>query len=156
MEDALSVAPSSEHAHFLNRENFDLVVMYDNNSQSFGASISPMSVAVRVIYETAIHHMLKRPPVILVGGLRAWLDAFPNEVASEGVGAAIISMGRMSLSSSSMSPVIGGKPGLPNGTSDGVSRGIGSSSPQEIRSPTSSSHGTHAMDQIPEGSRYVH
>jgi ubiquitin carboxyl-terminal hydrolase 8 len=42
-----------------------------------------MSAAVRIIYETAFQRILKRNPVLLVGGLRAWKNAFPAEVVAE-------------------------------------------------------------------------
>ena len=56
--------------------------MYDDCSESLGASKSPLSIVMKIIFETAIRKALKRPPVILVGGLKAWKEQFPNETAS--------------------------------------------------------------------------
>lgn len=82
LEDSLSVAPSHEAALFRNRDKFDLVVMYDDVSESLGPAGSPLSTVMRIIFETAMHQALKRPPVILVGGLKAWRERFPHETAS--------------------------------------------------------------------------
>ena len=83
LEDSLAVAPSKEYTLFRNREKFDLVVLYDADSENYGTAISPMSAVVRIIYETAFQRILKRNPVLLVGGLRAWKNAYPAEVVSE-------------------------------------------------------------------------
>lgn len=83
LEDSLSVAPRHESALFRNRNQFDLVFMYDESSESFGASISPMSIAVRVIYEYEFNKMLKKPPIILVGGFKAWKSLYPTEVTRD-------------------------------------------------------------------------
>lgn len=83
LEDSLSVAPQEEYALFRNRDKFDLVVLYDADSENYGPAISPMSAAVRIIYETAFRRALKRNPVLLVGGLRAWKSVYPAEVTSE-------------------------------------------------------------------------
>lgn len=133
---------------FQNREKFDLVVMYDADSQSFGPSIAPMSAAVRVIYETEFKRMLKHPPVILVGGLRAWRAAYPTEVEGmrdEAPAPLDKDMGRLQLSS----PTTNGStsPAL-NGSAD---------SPHELWSPTLQQHrsGPFTMDQISEDPRFV-
>ena len=82
LEDSLSVAPSHEASLFRNRDRFDLVVMYDDASESLGSAGSPLSTVMKVIFETAINKPLKRPPVILVGGLKAWREQFPHMTAS--------------------------------------------------------------------------
>ena len=83
IEDALSLAPPQEYSLFHVRDQYDLVVLTDADSETFGSSLSPMSTAVRVIYETGFHKPLKRTPVILVGGLNAWKKAYPNEIIQE-------------------------------------------------------------------------
>lgn len=80
LEDSLSVAPRQESALFLNRDKFDLLVIYDEDSESFGRPGSPLSLVVRVIFENEFRRVLKKPPVILVGGMRAWKAAFPSDV----------------------------------------------------------------------------
>ncbi|KAI5123494.1 hypothetical protein M0805_008862 [Coniferiporia weirii] len=146
LEDALSVAPQSENMLFKNRDKFDLVVMYDADSESFGPSIAPMSVAVRIIYETAFRRMLKKPPVILVGGLRAWRAAYPNEIAqSEASPSLGLDIERMRLTSSA--PAINGS----MVTSSYVhTDGRGDFSPSDARSPTILSRNSYTMNQILE------
>lgn len=148
LEDALSVAPANESKLFRNRGMFDLIVMYDNDSQLFGTSISPMSTAVRVIYETAIHQMLKRPPVILVGGLKAWQEMFPGEVASDSSDLNGLDMGRVKISS----PLNSIKSTLPV-SQDNIPHGVGTSSVHELWSPAPSPRSMHLMDQISEDKR---
>ncbi|THH02988.1 hypothetical protein EW145_g6625 [Phellinidium pouzarii] len=138
LEDALSVAPQRESALFRNRDKFDLVVMYDADSENFGASIAPMSAAVRVIYETAFRCMLKKPPVILVGGLKAWHAAFPSEIARvDGTPSLELDMENMKLTSSA--PTVNGA----------ISYTNESPSP-DVRSPTSVSRSSYTMNQILE------
>ncbi|KAJ8457206.1 hypothetical protein ONZ45_g18404 [Pleurotus djamor] len=72
LEDALVVAPAHEGVVFSNREKFDLVVLYDQNSTNFGSQDSPINVLVGAIYEGAIHKMLRRVPRLLIGGLDQW------------------------------------------------------------------------------------
>lgn len=72
IEAALVVGPRQEASLFHNRDKFDLVVVYDGSSTSFGAENTPLSVLVRAIFERAFRKMLKRTPMMLVGGLEAW------------------------------------------------------------------------------------
>ncbi|KAF9038559.1 hypothetical protein BJ165DRAFT_1407705 [Panaeolus papilionaceus] len=72
LEEAMVVAPRAEASLFGNRDKFDLVVVYDQASTSFGSENSALSIIVRVIREQAFKKILKRPPMMLVGGLEAW------------------------------------------------------------------------------------
>jgi hypothetical protein len=85
IEDSLSLAPTIEHTLFANRDKFDLVVMYDADSPTYKPALKALAAA---IYETAFQKILKRMPVLLVGGLQAWkselgddavLHSRPNE-----------------------------------------------------------------------------
>ncbi|EJC99956.1 cysteine proteinase [Fomitiporia mediterranea MF3/22] len=147
LEDALVVAPQHESAVFRNRDKFDLVVMYDWDSESFGASVAPLATAVRIIYETAFQRSLKRPPVILVGGLKAWVATFPSEVArDEAIASVELDMERMKLSS----PTTNGS----SYTSYVFKERSDSQSP-EMRSPTTTGYSRNnpfVMNQIPENS----
>lgn len=62
----------------MNRAKFDLVVIYDAAST---VVTPPIANLVRAIFETEFIHSLKRPPVLLVGGLAAW----KQEVGDMGV-----------------------------------------------------------------------
>jgi len=71
IEDSFSVAPLEEFVLFQNREKFDLVVLYDASSETYDTA-GPLSAFIRVVYENAFSKMLRRPPVLLLGGLQAW------------------------------------------------------------------------------------
>ena len=66
------IAPRQEASLFDNRDKFDLVAVYDDSSTSFGDANTPLSILVRVINEQAFRKMLKRMPMMLVGGIEAW------------------------------------------------------------------------------------
>ncbi|TFK39717.1 hypothetical protein BDQ12DRAFT_681082 [Crucibulum laeve] len=61
LEEATAVVPKHEVSLFSNRDNFDLVAAYDEDSTSFCSSISVLSVL--------IHKILKRNSMMLVGGI---------------------------------------------------------------------------------------
>jgi ubiquitin carboxyl-terminal hydrolase 8 len=72
LENSMVVGPRQEVSLFSNRDKFDLVAVYDDSSTSFGVENSPLSTLVRVISEQAFRKMLKRMPMMLVGGIEAW------------------------------------------------------------------------------------
>ncbi|KAJ7504212.1 ubiquitin carboxyl-terminal hydrolase 4 [Mycena galericulata] len=72
LEDSMVNAPTNETTMFKNRDKFDLIVVYDQSSQTLGPSTSPMSILVRLISEQAFTKLLKRMPMMLVGGFDAW------------------------------------------------------------------------------------
>ncbi|KAF8159371.1 hypothetical protein B0H34DRAFT_655402 [Crassisporium funariophilum] len=72
LESAMVVAPRQEASLFGNRDKFDLVAVYDDSSTSFGEENTPLSNLVRAISEQAFRKMLKRMPMMLVGGMQAW------------------------------------------------------------------------------------
>lgn len=78
IESALVVSPSSERALFSNRAKFELVVMYDASSAHFTPAMSNLT---RAIFENDFTQSLKRPPILLLGGLEAW----KRDIGEEGV-----------------------------------------------------------------------
>jgi len=70
------VGPRTEASLFENRDKFDLVAVYDQSSKTFGDASSPLSVLIRIISETAFKKILKRMPMMLIGGLDAWKQEF--------------------------------------------------------------------------------
>jgi hypothetical protein len=72
LEDALTVGPQHERTLFCNRDKFDLVVLYDNSSETFGSPKTPLSVLFAAIYENSFRKILKKMPMLIVGGLEAW------------------------------------------------------------------------------------
>ncbi|KAG8866915.1 ubiquitin-specific protease doa4 [Serendipita sp. 405] len=79
IEGAQVISPSTEQVLFKNRSRFDLIIMYDESSSSLRPNTSPMSALFRAIFENEFHRPLKRPPMILIGGLKAWKDAVGDD-----------------------------------------------------------------------------
>ena len=61
---------------FCNRDKFDLIAIYDDASETPGPPDAPLSRLEHAIYETAFRKILKRVPVLLIGGLEAWKREF--------------------------------------------------------------------------------
>jgi ubiquitin carboxyl-terminal hydrolase 8 len=76
LENAMVIAPRTETSVFQNRDKFDLVAVYDQSSTTFGDPTTPLSILVGIISERAFKKMLKRMPMMLVGGLDAWKQEF--------------------------------------------------------------------------------
>ncbi len=80
LEDRLVVSPGVEQALFEQRNQFDLVVYYDQKTRSTafltGAPTSNDAFALRAlhdtIYEFNYYKPLRRPPMMLKGGIEAW------------------------------------------------------------------------------------
>jgi ubiquitin carboxyl-terminal hydrolase 8 len=64
---------------FCNRDKFDLVAIYDNASETPGPPDAPLARLIHAIYETAFRKILKRVPVLLIGGIEAWRREFGDE-----------------------------------------------------------------------------
>lgn len=107
IENALVIAPRGESVLFTNRDKFDLVGIYDDASETFGDSNSPLSILTRAIYEVALRKFLKHPPVLLVGGLQAWKREHGETelVRGEGSASATKSPGSVTGLFNGMSPV---------------------------------------------------
>jgi ubiquitin carboxyl-terminal hydrolase 8 len=88
LENAMVVGPRQEASLFAHRDKFDLVAIYDSSSSSFGSEseASPVSVLFRVIFEQAFKKMLKRMPMLLVGGIQAWKREFGSSELIRGPG----------------------------------------------------------------------
>jgi ubiquitin carboxyl-terminal hydrolase 8 len=76
IEASLAVAPRDEWVLFCNRDKFDLIAIYDDASETPGPSDAPLARLIYAIYETAFRKILKRVPVLLIGGLEAWKRDF--------------------------------------------------------------------------------
>lgn len=67
------IGPRQEASLFANRDKFDLVSVYDSSSTSFHpGDQKPLSILIRLISEQAFRKMLKRMPMLLIGGIEAW------------------------------------------------------------------------------------
>jgi len=82
LEDRLVVSPGAEQALFEQRNEFDLVVYYDQKTSSTAFLSGPPTgndaFALRAlhdtIYEFNYYKSLRQPPVMLLGGIEAWED----------------------------------------------------------------------------------
>lgn len=82
LEDRLVLSPESEEDHFRRRDEFDLVVYYDQETPSNyfleGPPNASKAPALRALHECLwdfnYSKKLPRPPAVLLGGLDAWID----------------------------------------------------------------------------------
>ena len=81
LENSLRMSPNQEQVLFQMRDQFELVVFYDNFSASLGQGNQQrtsnqicMQRLVDVIYSNAFSKPLKRSPCLLIGGLEAWIQ----------------------------------------------------------------------------------
>ncbi|KIW04444.1 uncharacterized protein PV09_04710 [Verruconis gallopava] len=82
LERATLLSPDAEMALFAKRDQVDLVVYYDQDTQTPSfltkASRTPKEDALRYIFdalwELNVAKALKRPPLLLTGGIDAWSD----------------------------------------------------------------------------------
>ncbi|KAJ7797658.1 hypothetical protein B0H14DRAFT_2910083, partial [Mycena olivaceomarginata] len=65
-------APTNETTMFKNWDKFDLIVVYDQSSQTLGGRIRRCRSWCGLISETAFTKLLKCMPMALVGGFDAW------------------------------------------------------------------------------------
>jgi hypothetical protein len=72
IEDAMSIAPQEELTIFKNRDKFDLIVMYDDSSTNPGHGTA-MEALVSAIWEQEFKKATRSVPVVLIGGLDAWV-----------------------------------------------------------------------------------
>ncbi len=91
IQEKLLLSPESEQKDFENRQNFDLVVLYDRDSRSMGPTIPAaysssggglsesdegkerLDIVVKAIYEREFRKHLRHQPLFLVGGFDSWL-----------------------------------------------------------------------------------
>ncbi|EEP76309.1 conserved hypothetical protein [Uncinocarpus reesii 1704] len=84
LEDRLIISPEAEQSLFSRRNEFDLIVYYDQNttdpSYLRGSPASSSLPHLRALYDTLYEFNMYKPlkygrqPVLLVGGLDAWVD----------------------------------------------------------------------------------
>lgn len=115
LEDRLVVSPANELDLFERRNEFDLVVYYDQRTVSdrflSGAPSATDGLALRALHDTLYefndYKPLRRPPVMLIGGLDAWIDLVGSQALQITSTAALIG------STKTRAPVP--KPGRPIG-----------------------------------------
>lgn len=71
IESALVISPRSEQQFFKERDRFDTIVVMDRSSTAL-TTAPPLTALNRAIYELEFKKNLKKPPILLVGGMAAW------------------------------------------------------------------------------------
>jgi ubiquitin carboxyl-terminal hydrolase 8 len=81
IQNSLSISPDEEDALFEKRDQFDLIVYYDQSTKTtqFLSSISTdEDEKLRIFHEALVDYNidkpLKNPPVLLAGGIDAWVE----------------------------------------------------------------------------------
>ncbi|KAJ5550205.1 hypothetical protein N7461_004903 [Penicillium sp. DV-2018c] len=103
LEERLVVSPEHEQALFERRNEFDLVVYYDQSADSVsylagspvGTSAPHLRALHDTLYEFNAYKPLKagRPPALLLGGLDAWIDLLGQQsLATSSTAAAMSSL----------------------------------------------------------------
>jgi ubiquitin carboxyl-terminal hydrolase 8 len=73
MEESMVMNPEAEQLIFAGRNQFDLIVYYDQNSQSLlDEKNSALGYLRQAIYELEFQKTLQRAPMMLAGGFDAW------------------------------------------------------------------------------------
>ncbi|KAK7056503.1 ubiquitin-specific protease doa4 [Paramarasmius palmivorus] len=139
LEDSMVIAPNQEALAFKNRDKWDLVVVYDQNSKDFGGPESSLNVLIGAISERAFKKLLRRMPMILVGGLDAWkAEMGTSEVEGSGNSGAGYSDGITSASASAS-------------TTSHAQNGLGSSSSSSSSPSIVASRSTHGKNPFANG-----
>lgn len=86
LADKLVLSPEEEQEVFQNRDQYDLVVYHDASTKSETFVSSPASEAEtylknlhEALYDFNQEKQLKRPPILLIGGIDAWVDLMGNQ-----------------------------------------------------------------------------
>ncbi|KAG9098317.1 ubiquitin-specific protease doa4 [Ceratobasidium sp. UAMH 11750] len=74
LQEALVLSSKTERTLFERRNMFDLVVLVDADSEQFGDLNMPIGMLFRMIYENEFLKPLRRSPVFLQGGIKAWAN----------------------------------------------------------------------------------
>ncbi|OXV08821.1 hypothetical protein Egran_03416 [Elaphomyces granulatus] len=100
LEERLVVSPEHEQSLFEQRNEFDLIVYYDQNTDSVsyiaGSPVGTTAPHLRALYDTLYefnaYKPLKdgRPPALLQGGLDAWIDLFGEQSLATSSTAAVM------------------------------------------------------------------
>lgn len=103
LEERLIISPESEQVLFDRRNEFDLVVYYDQSTRSSQFLLGPptgnSAPALRAlhdtIYEFNYYKELKCPPALLLGGLDAWIDLVGYQALQQSKTAALMGVTRV-------------------------------------------------------------
>ena len=92
IEDRLIVSPPQEVSMFADRNEYDMVVYYDQRTTSDrfltgppfeGDEAYPLRLLHDALYEFNYYKPLRRPPLFLLGGVNAWIDVMGTHSLAE-------------------------------------------------------------------------
>jgi len=72
---AILTSPDVERELFMKRDTFELIIVYDEKSQSINDSES-LSKFLKIMSQKSFEKPLKREPVFLRGGIQSWISNF--------------------------------------------------------------------------------
>lgn len=99
LSETLILSPNNEQRSYEMRDQFDVVVFYDQCSSSVDAATSdhssPLLHFSRAISEYSYEKRLKAHPILLLGGLDAWVDLMGSSALKSSDTAALLRAGTM-------------------------------------------------------------
>lgn len=105
LSDRLIISPDEEQAMFERRHEYDVVVYYDDSTMNTDFltkhTRTEDEVALKRLYDTLhefnVEKPLKRPPILLKGGLDAWIDLVGPQALKMSTTAALLASGQTRL-----------------------------------------------------------
>ncbi|KAL9125891.1 MAG: hypothetical protein Q9217_004964 [Psora testacea] len=115
LEDRLVISPEAEQSYFEQRDQFDIVIYHDQNTESDCFLQGPptrtgadhLRALHDTLYEFNSYKPLRNPPLVLIGGLEAWVDLVGSQALTTSKTAALAGSARNRRST--------GRPGRPIG-----------------------------------------
>ena len=115
LEDRLVVSPEIEQGYFEQRDQFDSVIYHDQNTESdrfmkgppTGTGADHLRALHDTLYEFNNYKPLRNPPLILLGGIEAWVDLVGPQALATSKTAAFVGLTRTRN--------LSGRPGRPIG-----------------------------------------
>lgn len=110
LRDTLVLSPDEEVAHFDRRDQFDLVVYYDQSTNNTSwlqrtnrnSNETALKQLFDALYEFNQEKPLQRPPILLLGGLDAWVDLLGQQALATSNTSAVVSHQRKQGASSGL------------------------------------------------------
>ncbi|QRV73950.1 ubiquitin carboxyl-terminal hydrolase [Ceratobasidium sp. AG-Ba] len=131
LQEALVLSSRTERTLFERRNTFDLVVLTDAHSDQFNDHSTPIRMLFTMIYENEFLKPLRRSPVFLQGGIKAWANDVGELVGTQAKEDIVVAPTPESSKRLSRKPAVSSRPPL-----GGVSQ------PQPQPQPQSQSHHT--------------
>lgn len=78
-----AIMSKSEQGLFSNRDKFEIIIMYDDSSTGFSGKDTPLSILAHLIGGRSSPKMLRRDPMLLVGGLQAWREHVKQHIGTQ-------------------------------------------------------------------------